>query len=158
MYSKCEQIPENQEEKQQLGKTTFNDISTVFSEWGCVQTSPAVVGEFVHLSQARSHLQEILHSSRLSLLKLQEELSLFKPALSVSDKEVSQAVLIILLIRRAGKARSEERIRVTEWLSNVGHGVQVSQGGLGRFTAPHRHCNSTSSHHRNHRMAWIGRN
>lgn len=59
--------------------------------------------------------QKILHSSRLALLKLQEGLLLFKPVPSESDKEISQAVLIILHIRRTGKACSEEG---TELLSD----------------------------------------
>lgn len=88
----------------------------MFSEWGGGQTSSALVGEFVHLGQARFHLQKILHSNRLPLPKLQEGLLLFKPALSISDKEVSQALLVC----------GEEVIKVTERLSHTGHGVQVS--------------------------------
>lgn len=46
MHSKCEQAKANQEEKQQLGKTTFYYISIIFSECGCMQISSALVGEF----------------------------------------------------------------------------------------------------------------
>lgn len=108
-----------------LGRQLFMILALCFQNEVNVQTSPAAVGEFVHLGQVRSHLQKIPHSSRLPLLKLQERLLLFKPSLSMSDK-VSQALLTILCIRRAGKACSEEGVRVTEPLSNTGLGVQVS--------------------------------
>lgn len=144
MHSKCEQTQGNQEEKQQLGEITFYDISIMFSEWGCEQTSSALVGEFVHLGKARPHLQKILHSSRWDLLKLQKGLTFFKPALSISDKEISQAVLILLHIRRAGKVCSEEGIRVT------GDGLILAMGFRCHREAQggsHPHTDTAVAHH-----------